>query len=85
MPSAWRGSSLVPEEEWERNKEAEREARLARFTRGAGVSTDAPRSREPISTLANYNEDEEFEPVFRDRHAASDSRAALVEALNSRS
>ena len=79
MPASSRRGHLVPEEEWEERREAERRARIDRFA-GRAARMPAPQPAAP----GDLQDDTDFEPVFHDRHTAADARSRLVEALNSR-
>lgn len=78
-----RGGHLMDANDFEEQKDAERQARLARFVSGAsrlGASSGGSREVQPL-------DQEDWEPEStrsHDPHTLEASRARLVEALNSR-
>lgn len=83
MPSPIdRRGRLVPEQEWEDQKEAERAARLARFTRGMGGRMPAPGSREVIPLDQDEPDWEPPSPRPHDPHTLEALRMGLVAANN---
>lgn len=86
MPSPFdRRGRLVSPEEFEEQKEREREERIAKFvTRAGGV---AGQPRDPYAVAPLDAPDFDYEPPSprsHDPHTLEASRARLVEAMNSR-
>lgn len=85
MPASLdRRGHLVDANEYEEQAEAERQARIARFTRAAGGR--ATSSRREVIPLDSADDNEWEPPSARshDPHTLEASRARLVEAMNSR-
>lgn len=78
-----RRGHLVAEEEFEEQKEREREARIARFVQRAGPQ---PTARDPRAVQMLGQEEWEPPETVRshDPHTLEATRARLVEAMNSR-